>query len=141
PPWRTNLGQVPGQFTGGFNVPYTAADWNNMFLAAIKADGTVLMPSFHRPWIGFGTLAPGNYKWTSDIGPAPANRPEPWNRYLLLRPRPMDHMGFPPPEDGGGDVKQLVGSPGTLVDGALANNDSFWMDLGFPVRKTPEGLK
>src|SRR5262249_61259897 len=29
----------------------------------------------------------------------------------------------------------------TLVDGALANNDSFWMDLGFPVRKTPEGIK
>ena len=40
--------------------------------------------------------------------------------------------GFPLPDPaGGGDVKNLVGSPG--------NNDSIWMDLGYPVMTTPDG--
>src|SRR5205085_375716 len=48
--WRKALDQSRGLYTGGFNVPYTYPDLNNLFLAAVKADGTVLLPSYHRPW-------------------------------------------------------------------------------------------
>lgn len=122
-----------GPFIGGFNAPYTYSDLNSMFLAALRADGTVLLPSYHRPWTGFGSLDPKNPNWT-DI--------QPWFKHLVLRPRPAEHLGFPPPEDPGGDVKNLVGSPGTLLkDGSYANNDSIWLDLGFPVRTSPDGRR
>jgi hypothetical protein len=145
PGWRTGL-QTPGQpdprkpFFGGFNAPYTYPDLNNVFLAAVKADGTLLLPSFHRPWTGFGTLAPDNWRWTSDVDPTltPSDplygKPQPWLKYMTLRPRPVDMgPGFPLPADAGGDVKNLLGVPG--------GNDSIWLDLDFPVRTTPDGRK
>src|SRR5262249_56183442 len=49
PGWRPNL--EPEQrrpFVGGFNASYTYPDLNNFFLAAVKADGAVLQPSFYR---------------------------------------------------------------------------------------------
>jgi hypothetical protein len=127
-------------FVGGFNASYTYPDLNNMFLAAVKADGTVLLPSFHRPWTGFGSLGPDNWRWTSDVDPnlppsSPLhNQPQPWLKYLVLRPRPADMgRGFPVPEDAGGDVKNLIGAPG--------GNDSIWIDLDFPVVRGPNGRK
>jgi hypothetical protein len=111
----------PNQFFG-VNVPYTYPDLNNMFLAAVKPDGTVLMPSFHRSWL-FGPLNPSNPSWNTGRG-----------KYQILRPRPADMgPGFPFPEDSTGDVKNLVGAPG--------GNDSIWMDLDYPVQTTPDGIK
>jgi hypothetical protein len=132
---RKSLTDPLGPFTGGFNAPYTYADLNNMFLAAIKADGTVLTPSFHRPWLfndpGKTFDDPTNSNWISPQG-----------KYLVLRPRPAENPGFPYPEDAGGDVKNLVG-PGYLdpTTQEFYNNDSIWLDLDFPVMMAPDGSR
>ncbi len=119
---RRDLTAAWGAFRGGCNASYTYPDLNNLYLGAVKADGTVLLPSFHRPWL-FGPNDRHNPNWTNTAG-----------KYLLLRPRPADMgPGFPYPEDDGGDVKNLVGGPG--------GNDSYWLDLGFPVMTTPDGRK
>jgi hypothetical protein len=123
--WRTSPGQPPGPYAGGFNAAYTYPDLNNLFLAAVRADGTVLLPSFHRPWTGFGPLTPDNPNWFDTT--------KPWLKYLVLRPRPADMgPGFPAPENGG-DVKNLPGTPG--------GNDSVWLDLDFPVLTAADGRK
>jgi len=148
-----------GAFAGGLNVPWTYADLNNMFLAAVKADGTVLTPSFHRYWTGFGSLDPANPNWYDTT--------QPWLKYQVMRPRPADHLlaneiwdakanmplnvatqkyrqnFFPAPGDAGGDVKNLMGAPGWQdpQTGKPCNNDSVWIDFGFPVITARDGRK
>jgi hypothetical protein len=140
----------------GSNPPYTAPDLNNMYLATVRPDGTVLLPSFHRPWTGFGPI----------FDPANPTKPNPnWFvldsanpvlKHLVMRPRPVDQLltgetwdpvnnqpvparpffGAPADPGGptwpGGDVKNLVGAPG--------GNDSIWLDLGAPVQTLPDGI-
>lgn len=129
------LGRPRKPFLGGYNAPYTYPDLNNMYLAAMKADGMLMLRSFHREWTRFGPLAPSNTNWTS--GPEHL-------KYLVLRPRPVDHMlpgetwplrrpHFPLPADAGGDVKNLIGYPG--------GNDSIWLDLDAPIMTAPDGRK
>jgi hypothetical protein len=123
---RGSLQQPPGPYTGGFNAPYTYPDLNNIYLSAVRGDGQVLLPSYHRSWTGFGPLGPQNPNWFDTS--------KPWLRYLVLRPRPADMApGFPVPESDGGDVKNLVDAPG--------GNDSIWLDLGFPVLQTADGRR
>jgi hypothetical protein len=110
-------------YTGGFNSPYTYPDHQNTFLATLKSDGTLLMPSFHRYWLfdpnnqGY----PANPNWTSTEG-----------KYLTCLVRPADMgTGFPTPDANGLSVKNLPWAPG--------GNDSGWMDLGAPVQTAPNG--
>jgi hypothetical protein len=154
--WRAaSLSAPRGAFTGGFNAPYTYPDLNTLFLAAVRGDGAVLLPSFCRPWAArVAGLLPeaGEFfdRASGRLNPfwAPDANPPPWFKYTTLRPLPALNPGFPAPEDGGGDVKNLVGGPGTLrrINPATGQpeywgNDSFWMDLGFPVLTAPDGRK
>lgn len=123
-----------GTYLGGLNAPYTYADLNTIFLAAVRADGTVMMPSYFRTNTGFGALDPTNTNWND------TTKPE--LKYLVLRPRPADNQvtgktAFPTPADKGGDVQNLPG--GTGYNGG--KNDSIWMDWGFGVKTLADGRK
>ncbi len=167
PGWRRPIDQkLP--YKGGFNPPYTYPDLNNMFLGAVKAGpleipgspvdpktaGAVLIQSFHRPWL-FGPLYDPNNPTNPQNNPNWGNTAQKniIGKYLTLRPRPVDQLlpgqtvsAFPYPEDPGGDVKNLINSPGYLVGvqngkPVFANNDSIWIDLGAPVMTAPDGTK
>jgi len=157
----TNL-NARGPYTGGFNASYTYPDLNSLFLGVSKADGTLLMPSFHRPWL-FGPL-PGVDPTTGT--PTNQNLTNALGKYMTLRPRPMDQLlpgetglqydqasgqwlavnpttnttrpAFGYPSDAGGDVKNRSGAP-RAPDGS--NNDSIWVDLGYPVVTAADGTK
>ncbi len=146
--WRADLSAARGPFAGGFNAPYTYPDLNASFLAAVRADGSVLLPSFHRPWAATSAGAEGDFydRATGKLNPLWSAQPgslPPWFQYTTLRPLPALNPGFPPPEDGGGDIKNLMG-PGTLRrvnNGQVEywNNDSYWIDLDFPILTAPSG--
>jgi hypothetical protein len=145
PPSGSGLRTSPTGTLGnyvGFNPSYTYPDLNCMFLGAVKADGTVLMPSFHRPWTGFGSLDPTNGNWTSTTNPK--------LKYMVLRPRPADQLlstetSYPPsdpnifplPATAGGDVSNLNSLAGYNGTGY----DSFWVDLGYPIQTAADGTR
>jgi hypothetical protein len=134
-------------YVGASGAPYTYPDHNNFYLGVIRAsDGAVLAQSFHRPYMGFGTLDPksgynaatGFTNWTiPSVGPVS----DPLMKYKVLRPRPAEHPNFPPPEDAGGDVKNFLGGPGYWdpIQQKFCNNDSFWVDPGLPPMTGPDG--
>ncbi|MBM4068866.1 MAG: hypothetical protein FJ271_07960 [Planctomycetes bacterium] len=97
------------------NVSYTYPDHNNVYLGAVNASWEVLLQSYRRPWLGAG-------------------------KYNMLQPDPTWNpvlYASLPDADGGGHVKNLENSPGTVYYDGMGNkkyykNDSYWMDLGFP---------
>jgi hypothetical protein len=115
-----------GNYVGG-NVHWTYPDLNNMFLAAVTGSGDVIMPSFYRPWMGVNVTDPHDG----------------WGNYMFLGPHPSYHTQFSSPDwDGAGHVRNLEFGPGTLLGArGHANNDSIWMDWGFPVLTAPNGKR
>jgi len=111
-----------GQYRRIANVPYTYADHNNVFLAAVDADGQVLVPSYRRSWL------------------EPAST-DPSYKFAVLWPDPSYHVNFPAPNQGG-HVKNLDSSPGTKNPlGGHFPYDSYWIDPGFPVLRAKDGRK
>ena len=137
--------QIPGNYVAK-NRPLTYPDENDVYLAAVRSDGYVLVPSFHRPWLAGSppsvTFA-GSPMWTTS----------PEGKYRIIRPRPVDHNGFPQMTannvpidpaariDSWGDVENLEGKViVTMVGGVptiqqVRQLDSIWIDLDAPVRK------
>ncbi|MGF1578095.1 MAG: hypothetical protein ACFCD0_01895 [Gemmataceae bacterium] len=150
---QTGVGQGTQRYYGGINPTYTYPDLNNMFLAVVNGNGEVLLPSFHRPWTGIGALAPPSMNSNWGVTSNPITQ-VPWTTDQItkmmaqtLRPLPAYHQkdgkSFPPPQLGG-DVRNLPNAtPYVMVNGVrkVANNDSIWMDLGYPVLTGPDGRK
>src|SRR5207247_3978985 len=81
--------------------PYAICYRHTLFLQSCKADGTILLPSFHRYWSGFGSLDPANPNWFAPNAAPPngvipasvmVRPPDPTQKYRVLRPRPADQL-------------------------------------------------
>jgi large repetitive protein len=123
---------------------YDACDLENWFLAIQSADGSIAIPSFHRPGI-----------LSRNVSPALANTDNDWTRQWanattadqqllvlramsrILRPRQIDgHSPLSFPDlipDSTGNITYDVDNDG---DG---KNESVWLDLGYPPRRNAEG--
>ena len=137
PPTLTSLaaGGATYRYAGGANAPWTAYDTNSLYLAQVGADGTVYMPSFYRPWNVPGaapqyqSLFPDK-TWNGSFYPVPDADTPPVGQTLL--PPQVKNLEFGP------GMLQPGGIPGT---GPYYNNDSYWMDMGFPVMTAPNGKR
>ena len=158
-----------GPYVGGFNPSWTYPDMSNIFLAAIKADGTLLESSFDRSrWMPmppstssaisyFNDMSPGNWMWYQNWNPNDSKKtPQPWLKYQVLRPRPADQLlpGEQYVNNAGNWVLvPALGKPprnpfppplsptGDVQNakGWTQGPDSFWMYLGSPVLTLPDG--
>lgn len=120
----------------GMDEDYDACDLENWFLAIQSADGSVIIPSFHRPGIlrydySAGTTPPAS-DWNSFNGTGGLD-----SAARILRPRAFDGHDattFPdliPRNDG--YIRYDVDNDG---DG---ESDSVWVDLGYPPRRDSRG--
>jgi len=145
----TDLALLPGAAAnlfpaGGANEGYDAVDFQNMLLAAQLRDPStgqiITIPSLHRP-------ALVNY-WLNKNG-GDISDPA-LLRSVVLRPMPQIHPNF----DGGNPFFNPIwdGLEFVDADGDGANDyrwdvdndgdgytDGIWVDLGMPVRSTPDG--
>ena len=113
---------------------YDAVDLENWFLAMQSADGSVIIPSFHRP--AASGIDPANTTITTGRA-RPRARPT-WtdSASRILRPRRRrprrDDVPRPCP-DANGQITYDVDNDG---DG---QTDSVWVDLGYPARRNAQG--
>jgi hypothetical protein len=121
PPYPYTAAGNPNPYFAG-NVSYNYPDLNNMFLATMNANGEVLIQSYYRPW----TLTGGAFAKYQDLRPNNV-----WNPLFIT-----------PDADGGGNVKNLEYALGVRNPaGGYFNNDSWWLDLGYPIQTAPNGKK
>ena len=118
--------------TTGMDEDYDAVDLENWFLAMQSADGSVIIPSFHRPaairYDPNGVAGTAINDWQSSTPDSMAR---------ILRPRQFDGNDpntFPDlvPNATGG-ITYDVDNDG---DG---QTDSVWVDLGYPARRNAQG--
>lgn len=131
---------------------YDAVDLDNWFLAIRSADGSVVVPSFHRP--GILTAA----DWTNALNPSQpltsaTNLAALRSMSKIMRPRAVDH-----PKAGTATFPNLVPDPTTGkigrdtdgdlkpdADGFDVDNDGdgyaegVWLDLGSPAQTGSDG--
>jgi len=119
----------------GMDEDYDAVDLENWFLAMQSADGSVIIPSFHRPAAIRIDTANGYYDWGGPSNTTPA-----WadSASRILRPRQADGHDagtFPDlvPNASTGKITYDVDNDG---DG---QTDSVWVDLGYPARRNAQG--
>ncbi len=134
---------VGGPNGQGMDEDYDAADLENWFLAMQSADGSVIIPSFHRPAAIRidSTVTPAIYDWGGPQNSAYENNaPNNWNNSAsrILRPRAADGhdaSAFPDltPDPSTGKITYDVDNDGDGV------TDSVWVDLGYPARRNASG--
>ena len=120
--------------TTGMDEDYDAVDLENWFLAMQSADGSVMIPSFHRPAAIRIDTANGYYDWGGPTNTTPA-----WadSASRILRPRQADgHDSATFPD--------LVPGPNGRITYDVDNDgdgqtDSVWVDLGYPARRNAQG--
>ena len=118
--------------TPGMDEDYDAADLENWFLALQSADGSVMIPSFHRPAAIRLDAANKTSDWSRDV-------PNGWTFDMsrILRPVAADghdantFRDLVP--DSSGKITYDVDNDG---DG---QTDSVWVDLGYPARRNAQG--
>jgi hypothetical protein len=131
---------------GVYPAPYAGVNFDPYFpIDPAAPTNLALTMKRYRAW--WSNSNPTMVTGTLGAVPLPTLAAIPANmrRAMVMRPGGWDHPNFPPPEDLGGDVKNLPPDFHTLVatlPGPIpiyANNDSYWIDLGFPVQRSPDG--
>jgi len=120
--------------TTGMDEDYDAVDLENWFLAMQSADGSVIIPSFHRPAAIRIDPANGYYDWGGPTNTTPA-----WadSASRILRPRQADgHDATTFPDLVPGPNGQITYDVDNDGDG---QTDSVWVDLGYPARRNAQG--
>ncbi len=116
----------------GMDEDYDAVDLENWFLAMQSADGSVIIPSFHRPAAIRYDLANTTNDWSRDV-----TNGWTFDMSRILRPVAADghdSNAFPDLTPGpNGKINYDVDNDG---DGLT---DSVWLDLGYPARRNAQG--
>ena len=114
----------------GMDEDYDAVDLENWFLAMQSADGSVMIPSFHRPAVVRYDLANTTNDWSRSPG---------WTFDMsrILRPVAADgHDATTFPDLVPGSNGQITYDVDNDGDG---QTDSVWVDLGYPARRNAQG--
>ncbi|MGA7502130.1 MAG: hypothetical protein WBX00_36015, partial [Isosphaeraceae bacterium] len=118
--------------TTGMDEDYDAVDLENWFLAMQSADGSVMIPSFHRPAVVRYDPVNKTSDWSRDVTNG-------WTFDMARILRPVaadghDATTFPDLVPGAnGRITYDVDNDG---DG---QTDSVWVDLGYPARRNAQG--
>ncbi len=121
---------------GGANEDYDAVDYQNMLLAMVTSSGSVPIPSLHRPEL--------IRYWMSALSCTFGALPAELKQAIVLRPLSDFHPDFDggnPTFDATWDGVPVAGSTRRwdVDNDGDGQADSIWVDLGAPVRSTPDG--